>query len=104
MSTLGSGGFGQWTESRHILGGVKHAPLRIAEAQRLEPLVLHELFEEWLQIGARGLRRKTGHDALMDGSEHEPGAQLNVALRPFVDDNRSHLGHCGDQHRDGRQA
>ena len=103
MSTLGSGGFGQWTASRHILRRVKHAPLGIAEAERQEPLVLHELFEKRLQIGACGFRRKAGHDALMDGAEHEPRTQLNVALRPFVDDNRSHLGHCGDKHREGRQ-
>ncbi len=89
---------------RHIFRGVENPALRIAEAQRLEPLVLHQLFEKWLQIGARGLRREAGHNALMDGPEHEARPQLNIALRPFVDDDRSHLGHCGDEHHDGRQS
>ena len=89
--------------TRHVLGRVEHAPIRIAEGQRLEPFVLHELFEEWLQIDSRGLRRKARHDALVDGSEHQPGAQLDVALRPFVDNDRRHLGHCGDEHHDRRQ-
>ena len=89
--------------ARHILGRVEHAPIRIAEAQRLEPLVLHELFEKRLQIGSRGLRRKARHNALVDGSEHQARAQFDVALRPFVDNDRRHLGHCGDEHRDRRQ-
>ena len=89
--------------ARHILRRVKHAPMRIAEAQRLQPLVLHKLFEKRFEIGSRGLRRKARHDALVNGPKHEAGAQLDVALRPFVDDDRSHLGHRGDEHHDGRQ-
>ncbi len=88
--------------ARHILGRVKHAPLGTAEAQRLEPLVFHELFEEWLQI-AWGLRHETFRDTLVDGSEHQASAQFDVALRPFVDNDRRHLGHRGDQHCDRRQ-
>ena len=88
--------------ARHILGRVEHTPKGIAETQRFEPLVFHELFEEWLQI-AGGLRRKTLHDALVNGPEHQACAQFDVALRPFVDNDGRHLGHCGDEHRDRRQ-
>ena len=87
----------------HVLRRVKHVAARLAESQRLEPLVLHELFEKRLQVGSRGLRRKARHHALVDGPEHQARAQLDVALRPFVDNDRRHLGHRGDEHRDGRQ-
>ena len=40
---------------------------------------------------------------LVDRMEHQARAQFDVALRPFVDNDRRHLAHRGDEHHHSRQ-
>ena len=83
---------------RHFLRRVEHFAVGAAEAERKQPLILHQLLKVRFEI-AFGFRRKPRRDALLNGSVDETRTQLNVALRPFIDDHRSHLGHRGDDHR-----
>ncbi len=84
--------------ARHFLRRVEHFAAGAAESERKQPLILHQLLKERFEI-AFGLRRKPRRDALLNGAVDEARTQLNVALRPFIDDHRSHLGHRGDDHR-----
>ena len=89
--------------ARHILRRVKHAP--VEDCRRPAPGAARppQAVRKTASDRPCGLRRKARHDALVDGPEHQAGAQFDVALRPFVDNDRRHLGHRGDEHRDGRQ-
>ena len=64
-----------------------------AEAQRHEFSILGQALEIGHQVLLPGDAESVG-DAILDGSEHEPGAKLHVAPRPALDNGRDERRHA----------